>query len=68
MHNAIQKYGWENVHHEILAVGLSLKEANQVEQEMVVKFDSVNNGYNISSGGGGTYGIPCSEETKAKIG
>lgn len=68
MYNAIKKYGWENVHHEVLAKDLSLSEANLVEQEMVAKFDSVKNGYNISSGGGGTYGIPCSEETKAKIG
>ena len=68
MYNAIQKYGWENVRHEILAEGLSLVEANRVEQEMVSKFDSVENGYNISSGGGGTHGIPCSEETKVKIG
>lgn len=68
IHNAIQKYGWENVHHEILAEGLTLDDANRVEQEMVAKFDSIRNGYNISSGGGGTFGIPCSSETKAKIG
>lgn len=68
MHNAIQKYGWENIRHEILAEGLSLDEANLVEREMVAKFDSVENGYNISAGGGGTFGIPCSEEKKAKIG
>ena len=68
MYNAIKKYGWENVLHEVLAKGLSLNDANRVEQEMVAKFDSVANGYNISSGGGGTYGIPCSEETKSKIG
>ena len=68
MYNAIKKYGWENIHHEVLAEGLSLTEANRVEQEMVAKFDSVTNGYNVSSGGGGTYGIPCSEETRSKIG
>lgn len=68
MYRAIQKYGWESVQHEVLAKDLSLSDANRVEQEMVAKFDSVKNGYNISSGGGGTYGIPCSEETKAKIG
>lgn len=68
MYHAIKKYGWENIQHEVLAEGLSLSEANRIEQDMVNKFDSVANGYNISSGGGGTYGIPCSEETKAKIG
>lgn len=45
-----------------------MSEANRVEREMVTKFNSVKKGYNISYGGGGTYGIPCSEETKAKIG
>lgn len=68
MYNAIQKYGWKNIHHEILAEGLSLDDANRIEQEMVAKFDSVERGYNSSSGGGGTNGIACSEETKAKIG
>lgn len=68
MHHAIQKYGWENVRHEVLAEALTLSDANQVEQEMIAKFNSVENGYNISAGGGGTFGIPCSDETKAKIG
>jgi group I intron endonuclease len=66
--NAIRKYGWENVRHEVLSECLTLPEANRIEQEMVAKFNSVENGYYISSGGGGTFGIPCSEETKAKIG
>lgn len=68
MWRAIRKYGWENVQHEVLSERLTLSEANRIEQEMVAKFNSVDNGYNISSGGGGTFGIPCSEETKAKIG
>ena len=34
---------------------------------MIDKFDSVRNGYNVSIGGGGSYGIPCSDEKKLKI-
>lgn len=68
MWRAILKYGWENVQHEVLAESLTLAEANRVEREMVARFDSIENGYNISSGGGGTFGIPCSDETKVKIG
>lgn len=68
IHNAIAKYGWENVKHEILGENLSVDEANLLEQEMIGKYNSIENGYNISIGGGGTYGIPCSEETKHKIG
>lgn len=68
MYHAIQKYGWPSIQHEVLSEGLTLPEANRIEQEMIAKFNSVENGYNISTGGGGTYGIPCSDETKAKIG
>lgn len=65
--HAIHKYGWENIRHEILAHNLSLDEANCIEMEMIEKFNAVSNGYNISIGGGGTQGIPCSASTKAKI-
>ena len=68
VYHAIQKYGWENVRHEILSEALTLAEANAVEQEMIAKYNSVEFGYNISAGGGGTFGIPCSDETRAKIG
>lgn len=65
--NAIKKYGWKNIKHEILYDNLSQDDANRIEQEMIAKYNSVENGYNVSTGGGGTYGIPCSEETKRKI-
>lgn len=68
VYNAIKKYGWENVRHELLYERLSQEDANRIEREMIAKFDSVNKGYNVSTGGGGTFGIPCSEETKRKIG
>ena len=68
VHNAIRKYGWENIKHELLFENLTQSEANRIEQEMIAKYDSVKNGYNVSTGGGGTYGIPCSEEKKLKIG
>lgn len=68
IYRAILKYGWENIQHELLYTDLILDEANRIEQEMISKFDSVENGYNISTGGGGSFGIPCSEEKKRKIG
>ena len=64
VYNAIQKYGWDNIQHEILYSNLSQADANSIEQEMIAKYNSVENGYNVSIGGGGTYGIPCSEEKK----
>ena len=67
VYNAIKKYGWANIKHEVLFRNLSQDEANRIEQEMIAKYNSVENGYNVSTGGGGTYGIPCSEEKKRKI-
>lgn len=67
VYRAIKKYGWENIIHELLYDDLSKDEANIIEQRMIAKYDSIKNGYNVSAGGGGSYGIPCSNETKLKI-
>jgi group I intron endonuclease len=67
VYNAIKKYGWKTIKHELLYENLSQDEANRIEQEMIAKYDSIRNGYNVSTGGGGSYGIPCSEEKKRKI-
>lgn len=67
IYNAILKYGWENIKHIILYKNISLEEANQKEIESIQKYNCIKNGYNISIGGGGTNGIPCSEKTKLKI-
>ena len=51
--NAIMKYGWNNIKHEILFTELSMEEAERLEMELIEKFDSTNpnHGYNISKGG-----------------
>ena len=53
MYRAIQKYGWENIKHEILFENLSKKEAEQKEIELIVQFKSndFHYGYNLESGG-----------------
>ena len=68
-YNAIQKYGWDNITHEILFDGLTKDEANQKEIELISYYDSTNpnKGYNIAFGGVSTFGIKCSEETRQKI-
>lgn len=51
--NAIQKYGWSNVNHEVLFDGLSKEQAEQKEIELISYYNSTddNCGYNISIGG-----------------
>ena len=53
MYNAIQKYGWQNVKHEILYDNLTKKEAAQKEIELIALYNSTNDkyGYNIEKGG-----------------
>ena len=50
---AIDKYGWENITHEILEEGLTLEEANERERFYIALYDSSNpvHGYNVDLGG-----------------
>lgn len=80
-YRAIQKYGWDKFEHLIVATNLTEIEASQLEQELIQKYDSCNNGYNVDLGGSTTNHSPetiekirqknigrkCSEETKQKI-
>ena len=61
--NAIEKYGWDNFKHIIIAKGLSEEEAKWLEIELIREWDSTNpsKGYNISLGGEGTNGL-CGEK------
>lgn len=61
--NAINKYGWDNFHHEIVASNLTEDEAKNFESLLIKKLNTTNSdfGYNLSSGGDGAH--HC-EETK----
>lgn len=50
---AINKYGWDNIKHEILMDGLSEDEAKQTEIEMIAKYNATDRryGYNVTIGG-----------------
>lgn len=65
--NAIQKYGWDAFDHIIVKSNLSKSEAEQMEIELIAKYDSSNRefGYNIQLGGSAAG--KHSEETKRKI-
>jgi hypothetical protein len=51
IYEAIVKYGWENIRHEILYTGLSQREAFEKETELIERLDAIKNGYNVSRGG-----------------
>lgn len=58
--NAILKYGWDNIKHDILFTGLSEKEAKNKEKALIKKYKSNNPkyGYNRTIGGDTTWGRP----------
>ena len=66
--NAIQKYGWNNIEHIILADDLTPEEADLFEVFFIEYYDTTNKnkGYNLEYGGRGE-NKRLSEETKQKI-
>lgn len=63
--NAIKKYGWDNFSHEVLYDNLNQEAADIIEKELIEKYDSINNGYNLKEGG--ARGM-LSEESLRKMG
>lgn len=71
--NAIKKYGIENFKYEIIAQieledkFLLRKHLDDLEIHYIKKFDSYNNGYNMTLGGSGSKGCFQTEESRNKI-
>lgn len=67
--NAIVKYGWANLKHEIYAQNLSQESAETIEKELVAQHKSKDRcfGYNHTDGGDGTKGYTPSLETREKM-
>ena len=68
-YNAIKKYGWDNIEHEILYSNLTKDEACLLEQCYIALYESNNPnfGYNNTLGGEGALGHTMSEEGKKII-
>lgn len=66
--NAIMKYGWINVEHEILYDNLTKEEAEELEREYIKLYKSTKKEYGYNVANGGNYAGKQSEETKKKIG
>ena len=69
MEHAIEKYGWENFKHDVLATCCNKEMANRVEMKLIELYDTTNpeHGYNILKGGRGRVGFSVPEETRRKI-
>ena len=63
-YNAIHKYGWDNIEHEVLYNNLSKEEADAKEIELIAIYKEQGISYNITDGGEGSLGVPMSEENK----
>ena len=68
---ALRKYGEDVWDHEVLEIVSTLKFAKHMEVLWIVQrrtyaFDEGNHGYNMTRGGDGTNGLPCSDETREK--
>ena len=68
-YSAIQTYGWDNFEHIIIASNLSKEEADKKEKEYILKYNSIESGFNMALGGtgGGFLNHKHSEETKQKL-
>lgn len=67
---AIQKYGWKNITHEIVAEGLTKENACEMEMNLIAEYDSTNptKGYNNSTGGeSGSVGTHRTEEQRKRM-
>lgn len=48
---AINKYGWENVKHDIIIDGISKEQAETLERYLIAELKTIDHGYNTSTGG-----------------
>lgn len=52
VYEAIQKFGWNNIEHVVLRTNLSPEEAQRLETDLIIEYNSIEDGYNESKGGG----------------
>lgn len=70
-YKAINKYGWNNIKHLIIATNLLEDEAKEFEKVLISKLKcnarKYKYGYNVTDGGDGVTGCIASKETKKKL-
>lgn len=61
-YNAIIKYGWDNIKHEILFSGLNKDRACSLEQSLIRHYKNLGLSYNTTDGGEGIWGYKFTPE------
>jgi len=67
LHHAIRKYGIENFTIEVIEFADSWDDLCEKETDNISKYDTYNNGYNLTLGGEGSKGCAITEDNKQKI-
>lgn len=67
LYNSMRKYGIENFVVTILESNIPVEQLNDKEIYYIALYDTFNNGYNNTAGGGGILGYKHSEETRRRI-
>jgi group I intron endonuclease len=62
LHNAIRKYGMKNIRWDTIDKADTWDELCEIEAKYIEEFDSYSNGYNLTLGGEGTFGLKHDEE------
>ena len=66
-YRAIQKYGWENIRHDILYSGLTKEQAEEIEIRLIAEHKSTDPRYGYNCDNGGCSVGRASEATRAKM-
>lgn len=65
--NAINKYGWDTIKHEVLFTGLDQLNADIIEGDLIYYYKQIDKSYNLATGGKVNKGWKLSEEQIEKI-
>ena len=65
--NAINKYGWDNIEHQILFSNLDQLNADIIEEDLIYYCKQIGKSYNLANGGSVNRGWKLSDEAKEKL-
>lgn len=64
--NAINKYGWDNIKHDVVSSNLSKEDAERLERSFIAAFQTQNPRYGYNCESGGNVGKEISEVSRHK--